>query len=99
MVGEAVWLERNVDLEAIEGGSSAPRGLGTKAVASALEQSHVPEGLAVQPGKMLPVEHVLAHACERRTDGAAQDGNPGERHLCGGYQCLGLRVSSVGVVF
>ena len=59
-----VWLERDVDLEGIEGGFAAPRGLGAKAVASAFEQAHVPEGFAVQPGKMLPVEHVLAHACE-----------------------------------
>ena len=55
--------------------------LGAAAVARRVEQADVAERRAMEPRQVLPVEHVLPHALERRGDGALVDGDRHERHL------------------
>jgi len=56
------------------------RRLGAEARPRRLEQADVAERRVVEPRQVLPIEHVLPHALERRGDGAIVGGDRHERH-------------------
>ena len=61
VVGETVVVELHVDVEAARRRGAGEGALHAQAVGAPFEEPDVRERLGVQPGQVLPVEHVLAH--------------------------------------